>query len=89
MRWKGESTFIQRTGIARDLDLFDDPDAFYIRQGTNLGGVRRWLFENVIRHRMNRRVESLRGRGEAASCPSLVSSPGQDRLATGTQPGGA
>lgn len=89
VRWQGESTFIQRTGIARDLGLFDDPDAFYAQQGTNLGGVRRWLFENVIRHRMNRRVESLRAQGQAASCPPIASSYAQDRLATGAQPGEA
>ena len=74
VQWKGEATFIQRTGIAQDLGLFDDPDAFYARQGTNLGGVRRWLFENVIRHRMNRRVERLRAGGETTACSTLAAS---------------
>lgn len=65
VRWRGAPTFIQRTGIERDLGLFDDPDAFYARHGANLGGARRWLFENVFRHRMNRRVDRLRS-SEAA-----------------------
>ncbi len=72
VQWRGEPTYIQRTGIARDLGLFDDPDAFYARQGTNLGGVRRWLFENVFRHQMNRRVDKLRAGGGSAACSSIA-----------------
>jgi hypothetical protein len=82
VQWKGEPTFIQRTGIARDLGLFDDPDAFYAQQGTNLGGVRRWLFENVFRHQMNRRVNKLRTGGEATSCSPAARSPDPAGLAT-------
>lgn len=74
VRWRGAPTYIQRTGITRDLGLFDDPDAFYAQHGTNLGGVRRWLFENVFRHRMNRRVHGLRTEGGAAACSSVTAS---------------
>lgn len=74
VRWRGEPTYIQRAGIARDLGLFDDPDAFYAQHGTNLGGARRWLFENVFRHQMNRRVLGLRAEAVATACSSAAAS---------------
>jgi hypothetical protein len=40
--------------------VFDSPDAFYARHGSNLSGLRRWLYERVIRHAMNRNVERIR-----------------------------
>lgn len=59
--WKGEDTFVQATGLARDHGVFTDPDAFYAEHGTNLGPVLGWLFRHVVRHRMNRTVQRLRG----------------------------
>ncbi len=44
----------------RDLGVFDAPDAFYGRHGTNLAGWKRWLFENRVRHIMNRNVARIR-----------------------------
>ena len=51
---------IQREGIADDFGVFDSPDAFYARHGSNLSGLKRWLYERVIRHRMNRNVARVR-----------------------------
>ncbi len=61
-RWIGRArdTFIQKEGIADDFGVFDSPDAFYARHGSNLSGLRRWLYERVIRHAMNRNVERIR-----------------------------
>ncbi len=59
--WCGRATYIQRDGIADDFGVFDDPDAFYEAQGTNLSGLRRWLFVHVFRHLMNRTVARVRG----------------------------
>jgi hypothetical protein len=39
---------------------FDSPDAFYTRHGSNLSGLKRWLYERVIRHSMNRNVARVR-----------------------------
>lgn len=61
VEWRGRPTFIQREGIVDDFGLFEDPDTFYARHGTNLRGPRRWLYERVIRHWMNARVEAIRG----------------------------
>lgn len=59
--WRGENTAIQKTGIARDLGVYDDPDAFYRRYGVNASGIQRFLFSGAVRHLMNRRVRSIRG----------------------------
>jgi len=58
--WCGQSTYIQRDGIADDFGLFDDPDSFFRRHGSNLPPLRQWLFERFVRHRMNARVRALR-----------------------------
>lgn len=59
--WRGESTYIQRTGINADLGLWDSPDAFYARHAQGFGGLRGWLYRHAIRHWMNTRVGRLRG----------------------------
>lgn len=58
--WKGTDTYIQKDGINRDLGVYDDPDAFYARHGTNLRGLKRWLFQKVIRRWMNANVAAIR-----------------------------
>ena len=60
VEWLGEDTYIQKEGIADDFGVFDSPDAFYTRHGSNLSGIRRWLYERVIRQGMNRNVARVR-----------------------------
>lgn len=60
VEWRGEDTYIQKEGIADDFGLFDSPDAFYQRHGSNLSGFRRWLYERFVRHMMNRNVARVR-----------------------------
>jgi transglutaminase-like putative cysteine protease len=60
VEWRGQDTFIQQEGIADDFGLFDSPDAFYARHGSNLSGLKRWLYQRVIRHAMNRNVARIR-----------------------------
>ncbi|GAB3554812.1 transglutaminase-like domain-containing protein [Noviherbaspirillum agri] len=62
--WKGCDTAIQQEGIARDLGIYDSPDAFYAKHGVNMSPLKRLLFSRFIRHRLNARVEKIR-RGEA------------------------
>jgi transglutaminase-like putative cysteine protease len=50
VEWRGQDTYIQKEGIADDFGVFDSPDAFYARHGSNLSGLKRWLYERVIRH---------------------------------------
>jgi transglutaminase-like putative cysteine protease len=60
VEWRGQDTYIQKEGIADDFGVFDSPDAFYARHGSNLSGLKRWLYERVIRHAMNRNVARVR-----------------------------
>lgn len=60
VEWTGADTYIQKDGINADLGVYASPDAFYARRGVNLSGFKRWLFENVLRHWMNRNVERMR-----------------------------
>ena len=60
VEWRGQDTFIQKDGIVDDFGTFDDPDAFYARHGSNLGGLKRWLFAHVVRHWMNDNVARVR-----------------------------
>lgn len=61
VEWQGSDTFIQKEGIVDDFGLFDSPDAFYARHGSNLSGIKRWLYRAVIRHGMNANVARIRG----------------------------
>lgn len=69
--WRGVDTFIQRTGINRDLGLFDSPDAFYAEHRQAMGMTRAFLYRNVIRHWMNRRVSAIR----AGKIPAIPDAP--------------
>lgn len=60
VEWKGENTFIQNMGINHDFGIYDSPDDFYSRQGSNLTGFKKWLYSHVVRHRMNRKVMKIR-----------------------------
>ncbi|MEW6707464.1 MAG: transglutaminase family protein [Pseudomonadota bacterium] len=68
VEWKGEDTYIQKDGINHDFGVFASPDAFYARHGANLSGFKRWLFQRLVRHWMNRNVARVRG---AACNPAL------------------
>jgi len=58
--WTGKDTYIQKEGIHEDFGIYDSPDAFYTEQGTNLSGFKRWAYQNLIRHIINRNVKRLR-----------------------------
>lgn len=58
--WQGGNTYIQKDGINHDFGVFEDPDAFYARHGSNLTGVKRWLFQAVVRRWMNHNVARIR-----------------------------
>ncbi len=58
--WTGKDTYIQKEGIHDDFGLYDSPDEFYNQRGTNLSGIKRWLYQYVIRHLINANVKRLR-----------------------------
>ncbi|MES2633579.1 MAG: transglutaminase family protein [Pseudomonadota bacterium] len=61
VEWRGGNTYIQKDGINHDFGVFDDPDSFYAKHGANLSGAKKWLFQGLIRHWMNRNVARIRG----------------------------
>lgn len=60
IEWCGNDTYIQRDGINHDYGLFDTPDAFYAKHGVNASGWKKLLYQNVVRHWMNRNVTIIR-----------------------------
>jgi hypothetical protein len=60
VEWSGTDTYIQRTGIDYDYGIFDSPDEFYAKHGSNLSGPRRVLYTWFVRHLMNATVVRIR-----------------------------
>ena len=60
VQWKGTDTYIQKEGINADFGIFNSPDEFYRKHGTNLSGLKKWVFETMVRAQMNRNVERIR-----------------------------
>ncbi len=48
------------TGVDRDLGVYNDPDTYYRSVGTNLSGVKSFLYRHLVRHLMNRTVSKIR-----------------------------
>ena len=65
VNWTGKPTYIQREGIVEDLGVFDHPDDLYAKVGTNLRGPKRWLYQQLFRHLMNRTVNTIRNTPKA------------------------
>lgn len=59
--WDGHSnTYIQNESITKDLGIYNSPDEFYKRHGTNLKGIKQWTYQNFVRHKMNKNVAKVR-----------------------------
>lgn len=62
-QWTGANNYIQKEGIADDFGVFEQPDDFYRQVGSNLKGIKKYLFRYVIRHLMNLNVRRIRRQG--------------------------
>lgn len=60
VEFENNNTYIQDKGINQDFGLFDTPDEFYALHQQNIGPIKKWVFENIVRHRMNDNVERIR-----------------------------
>lgn len=60
VNWTGSDTYIQKEGIHDDFGVFNTPDEFYAKHGTNLTGFKRWLYTKVFRHIINWNVARIR-----------------------------
>lgn len=60
IEWNCSDTYIQQEGINRDFGVYDDPDTFYAKQGTNLSGIKKLIFTLFVRHYANWHVSRIR-----------------------------
>lgn len=58
--WNGTDTYIQKEGINHDFGVFEDPDTFYEKYGSNLSGIKAILYKYVVRKLMNSNVSKIR-----------------------------
>lgn len=58
--WNLNNTYIQDKGINQDFGIFDTPDAFYAKHKQKLNAFKRFIFQHIVRHIMNRNVEKIR-----------------------------
>lgn len=63
VEWRGTDTAIQATGVNQDFGIYDDPDTFYRSHGVNARGIKGWLYSQVMRKAMNRKVTRIRAAG--------------------------
>lgn len=66
--WAGRDTYVQNTGINRDLGVSDDPDSFYVRHSQRISSAKALLYRRLVRHLMNQRVHAIRS-GDIPAIP--------------------
>jgi len=60
VEWKGGHTYIQKEGIVSDLGIYDAPDDFYNTHGTNVKGIKKFLYQAFMFRMMNANVDKIR-----------------------------
>tara|TARA_B100000780_G_C21050405_1_gene421829 strand:- start:43 stop:756 length:714 start_codon:yes stop_codon:yes gene_type:complete len=60
--WNQNHTYIQEKGINQDFGLFDSPDSFYAKHQQKLSPIKKWIYQNYVRHQMNKNVSAIRNR---------------------------
>lgn len=63
VEWNKNDTYIQEKGINQDFGLFDTPDDFYSQHQQKLNPFKKWVYQNYVRHLMNKNVERIRKNG--------------------------
>lgn len=61
--WNQNHTYIQEKGINQDFGLFDTPDDFYKKHQQKLSPFKKWIYQNYVRHLMNKNVEIIKKSG--------------------------
>ncbi|KZK90701.1 Transglutaminase-like superfamily protein [Pseudovibrio sp. W64] len=60
VNWRGQDTYIQKTGINNDFGIYNSPDDFYTEHMQAFSPMVKVLYENGIRHVMNWRTNRIR-----------------------------
>lgn len=58
--WMGVSTVIQQQAILVDLGIYDSPDEFYAEYKQDYRGIKKFLYENIGRIIMTKKVAKIR-----------------------------
>ncbi len=61
--WKGKNTAVQRQAVAEDLGVFDTPDEFYCKYSQTYRGLKKFMYENIGRKIMTKKVAKIRRYG--------------------------
>ena len=61
--WNKNHTYIQEKGINQDFGLFNTPDEFYKKHQQKMSPFKKWIYQNYVRHLMNKNVERIRKKG--------------------------
>lgn len=60
IEWNLNNTYIQKKGINQDFGMFNSPDEFYTKYKQKLNFIKRFIFENIVRKKMNNNIERIR-----------------------------
>lgn len=62
--WKGENTTVQQQAVIKDLGVYDTPDDFYAVYKQEYRGIKKFMYENIGRKIMTKKVAKIRRYGE-------------------------
>lgn len=62
VEWNLNNTYIQEKGINQDFGLFNTPDEFYAKHQQQLSPFKKFIFQKIVRHKMNKNVERIRNK---------------------------
>ncbi|SDQ79640.1 transglutaminase family protein [Pseudovibrio sp. Tun.PSC04-5.I4] len=60
VKWNGQDTYIQKTGINNDFGTYESPDVFYAEHMQAFSPLMKLLYQNAIRHVMNWKTNRIR-----------------------------
>ncbi len=58
--WNGTNTAVQQLAVVEDLGVFDSPDELYSSYGQEYHGTKKFLYENIGRKIMTKKVAKIR-----------------------------
>lgn len=58
--WNGADTTVQQQAVVEDLGIFESPDEFYCKYSQEYHGIKKFLYENIGRKIMTKKVAKIR-----------------------------
>ena len=60
IEWDGGNTTVQQQAVVEDLGVFDTPDEFYSEYRQSYRGIKKFIYENIGRKIMTKKVAKIR-----------------------------